>query len=385
MMKRLGVETRNLLYGMLCVGAVSLSLGFYFLHERTWVVFLLNSIYFTWLAASAIFLLAVLNLTGARWSEVLRRVPEAISGYLLYGSIPMFCLVFGLHFLYHWTHGDVVKTDAVLLSKSGYLNIPFFLFRMVLILGSWIVFAFFLRRNSLQEDEKGGGAYHRKNVKLSAAFAVIFAVTFSFASFDWLMSLEPHWYSTIFGIYSFAGMFVNGLAVVALISILLKEVGYLKELNEHHIHDLGKLVFAFCFFWAYVWYSQFVLIWYGNIPEETVYFYNRLKSDWSWLFYANFGLNFIVPFFVLLPRGSKRSGAVLKRVCIVLLVGHWLDLYLMIAPGVLGDKSYIGFLELVVSLGFAAAFILIVYRKLTQANLTPRRSPFMEESLHHHQ
>ena len=226
---------------------------------------------------------------------------------------------------------------------------------------------------------------HKRSVVVSAIFLIVFALTFSFGSFDWIMSLEPHWYSTIFAIYNFSGTLVNGLVVVTLVAILLYEKGMFAQLRDDHVHDLAKLIFAFVFFWAYIWYSQFVLIWYGNIPEETVYYLHRMKHDWDWLFYANFAINFIIPFFILLPRGVKRNRDMVKRVCVLLLVGRWLDLYLMIVPGVLHDHANIGFLELFVALGFAGVFILLLKRQLSKGPMIPVKSPFLEDSLHYHQ
>jgi hypothetical protein len=199
------------------------------------------------------------------------------------------------------------------------------------------------------------------------------------------MSLEPHWYSTIFAIYLFSGDFVALIAATTFAVVVLKEIGYLKRVNENHLHDLGKLLFAFVFFWAYIWFCQFLLIWYSNIPEETEYFYRRLTADWSWLFFFNLAVNFIIPFLILLPRASKRSMAALKRVCILLFVGHWLDLYLLIVPGFMKANVSIGVPEILISLGYAGAFTWVVGRALSCKPLISVTSSYMEESLHYHQ
>lgn len=381
----LSAEFRGLIFGAIGLALVFLVWGFLRHPDRTWSILLLNGVYFVTLSISGTFFLALQYVCGARWAEVLRRIPEAVSAFLPFGMVPMVALVFGMHTLYHWTHSEALAHDTILAGKSAYLNIPFFFFRLVLIFGIWITFSFLLRRNSATEDRVGGSKFWKRNTKLSALFLVLFAVTFSAASFDWVMSVDPHWYSTIFGLYNWSGMFLHGIVVITLIAILLKEANILRDLREDHVHDLGKLIFAFSFFWAYLWYSQFVLIWYGNIPEETIYFAERLKGDWPWLFYLNGLINFVIPFFLLLPRSVKRNPAMVKRICVLLLFGRWLDLYLMISPGVLHDKAFIGFLEVFVTLGFGAVFILVVRRALSKASLIPVNSPYLKDSLSYHQ
>ena len=366
-------------------GALALSVGLYFSPERAWLNLLLNAVYYVTLSLSAVFFLALHYVSGAKWSEVLRKIPEAVSVYLPVGGFMILLVTFGAHFLFHWSHHDVIAQDPILLGKSGYLNIPFYIARLVVIIGLWSFFAWKLRQNSRKQDATLDIFYFKKNIFVSVIFLFFMGYSLTLASTDWIMSLEPHWYSTIFGIYNFSGLFVNGLAVITLIAIYLKQKNLLPEINENHFHDLGKYLFAFTTFWAYIWFCQFVLIWYANIPEETVYYYKRLNNNWDWLFYLNFAMNFVVPFFMLLPRSTKRNTAILARVCILLLVGRWLDLYLLMSPGVLHDNPSIGVLEVVVSLGFAALFIQVVGGYLMKHKLLPCSSVVLEESLHHHQ
>jgi len=370
---------------LMVLGLLAAAIGGLVNPERTWVSFLLNSVYFITLSVSGLFFLAIQHVAGARWHDVLRRLPEAISSYIPIGGVILLVLFFGMHSIYHWTHHDAVLHDKILAGKAAYLNTGFFFVRMVIIVAVWTFFAKLIRKNSLMQDSTGDYSYYKRNIRNSVFFLFSFAVTFSVASFDWLMSVDPHWYSTIFAIYNFSGMFVNGLAVISIMAVVLKQKKVLTEINENHFHDLGKLLMAFVAFWAYIWYSQFVLIWYGNIPEETVYFVNRLKGDWSWLFYTNVVINFVIPFFILLPRATKRSGPILMRVCILLLVGRWLDLYLMIAPGSLDASAYIGIIEIAMSFGFMGLFLYVVSKSLSEASLLPTKSPILEESLHYHQ
>lgn len=366
---------------VMALGVVGLGLGFAGIlttAQRAWANFLLNAVYVITVSVFGLFFVALHHLTGARWSELLRKIPEAMSRFLPVGAVLMLLSLFGLPHLYEWSHNGI---DG---AKRWYLNAPFFAARMALIVGLWCLFSLRFQRYSALEDS-GKPPTGISRIRMSAAFVVLFALSFAVASFDWIMSLEPHWFSTVFAVYHFSGVFVAGIATISVISITLKNIKVLKHLNENHIHDLGKYLFAFSMFWAYIWYCQYMLIWYGNIPEETVYYANRLKDDWNWLFYFNFFLNFVVPFFVLLPRACKRSAAMVLRISIVLLVGHWLDLYLMIMPPVAGAKSNIGILEVATAAAFAAAFVFFVGRALATSPVQPPPSPLLSESLQHHQ
>lgn len=365
---------------LMLIGVVGLLIGWAVNPERAWTNFLIDSFYFLTLALSGVFFAAIQYVSGSRWSEALRRLPEAIMSYLPIAGVFMLILFFGMQTLYHWT-----GAGTELHGKATYLNEAFFFARQIGIIALWSGFAWLMRRNSIQQDNTGEFCYYKRNVRLSAIFIIVFAFSFSFASYDWIMSLEPHWFSTIFAAYNFSGMFVNGIVVITLMTIVLKEHGYLKGINENHYHDLGKLIFAFTMFWAYIWFCQLLLIWYSNIPEETVYYVTRLKNDWDWLFFTNFAINFVVPFFVLVPRSSKRSASLLKRICIVLLVGRWLDLYLLITPGVNELGIAIGLIEVAIALGFAGLFVFCVATALSKRPLLPMHSPLLHESLHHHQ
>jgi hypothetical protein len=240
-----------------------------------------------------------------------------------------------------------------------------------------------LRKTSLQQDHDPAPARHQRLITHAAVFVVVFAVTFALGSVDWLMSLDPHWSSTVFAIYVFAGLLVSGLAALTLFAIVLRALGPLGGVVKRaHLHDLGKLLLAFSTFWAYIWLSQYLLIWYGNLPEEVTYYMRRTDAPWMRLFLLNLFVNWVVPFLVLLPRAAKRSARVLAAVCVVLLAGHWLDLYLVIMPETWSGPMA-GPLEAMIPLGYAGLFFSIVARALTQAPLVPRHDPYLEESLRH--
>jgi hypothetical protein len=352
---------------------------------RVWSTLLLDNFYFLTLALAAIVFIAIQYLTQAGWWVVVRRVPEAMVGFLPVAAGLTLLLFFGRKVLYAWSRPGAAANDALIAAKSSYLNTPFFFLRLVLFLGVWTGFAFALRRLSrAQEAESDGVASHRRLTKLSAAFIPVFSLTFALASFDWVMSLDPHWYSTIFGVYCFAGLFQGGIAAIALFVVLLRRRGALAGyVQESHLHDLGKLLFAFSIFWAYIWASQYLLIWYSDIPEEVTFYVDRTTGPWAIWFWGAFAFNFVIPFFVLMPRAAKRNPRILAAAAIVVLVGRWFDLYSLIGPPVLGRPS-VGPMEILLTAGYAGLFTLVCLRLLSQAPAVAARDPYLGESLAHH-
>lgn len=241
-----------------------------------------------------------------------------------------------------------------------------------------------LRRFSLREDMEGGTAWYMRTKFWSAIFLVIWAVSSSTMAWDWVMSLDPHWYSTLFGWYNFISLWVASICTILLILIYLKRQGYLPEVNANHLHNLGLYAFGFSVFWTYLWFSQFMLIWYGNIPEETRWFLDRARTDFRGLFYANLMINFFFPFLVLMRRDAKRDMNVLTIVGVVLILSHWLDFFCMIMPATMGEAWSFGILEIGMFLLFAGIFLLFVFRELSKAPLVATNHPLLRESLEHH-
>jgi len=337
--------------------------------------------------------MAIQYVAYAGWSVVVKRINEALSAWLVPGGVLML-LVFGAslinHDLFHWTVPGIMEEgsanyDKIVAGKSSFLSVPFYVIRMVSYLTIWAVFSWKLRQLSLQEDQNGGTFYFHKSIVAAALFLVLFAVTSSMSAWDWVMSVDVHWFSTMFGWYVFASWWVSGIAATTLIAIFLKQAGYLRMLNSNHFHDLGKLMFGFSIFWTYVWFSQFMLIWYANLPEESVYFNQRLggfDGRYTWMFYGNLVINFAFPFLALMTRDAKRQMIMLKIVCIAILIGHWSDFYLMFMPGTMKGEN--GFLiEIGVALILLGAFLILVTRRLASASLIPVNHPFVEESVHH--
>ncbi|RZJ95018.1 MAG: quinol:cytochrome C oxidoreductase [Hymenobacter sp.] len=357
-----------------------------------------SNVYFIGISVVGTVFMAIQYVAYAGWSVVVKRINEALSAWLIPGGI-LLLLVFAAslinHDLFHWTMPGIMdKTidghanptyDAIVAGKGGFLSVPFYIIRMVSYLTIWAVFSWKLRQLSLQEDQNGGTYYFHKSIVAAALFLVLFAVTSSMSAWDWVMSVDVHWFSTMFGWYVFASWWVSGIAATTLIAIYLKQAGYLRMLNSNHFHDLGKLMFGFSIFWTYVWFSQFMLIWYANLPEESVYFNQRLggfDGRYTWMFYGNLVINFAFPFLALMTRDAKRQMIIMKIVCIAILVGHWSDFYLMFMPGTMKGEN--GFLiEIGVALILLGAFLILMTRRLAAASLVPFNHPFVEESVHH--
>jgi len=366
------------------IGVATLVAGLFFAPQRIWPNLLLVSYYLLGLALAGMAWIAIQYVSGAHWSTALRRVPEAMAGALPLAALGVLGILAFQPSIYSWTKGLHLEGDAPGF-KQMWLSLPFFRIRAVVYLLGWLGFSWATRNISRQQDADGDPSHTRRSTALAALFLVFFGITFWLASFDWIMSLEPEWYSTIFGFYNFAGAFLSGLAVLTLLLIWLQQNSPLKNvIREQHLHDLGKLLFAFSTFWAYLWFSQYMLIWYANLPEETVYYVRRLHGLWQPLFVLNLFLNWVVPFFALLPRMNKQRIGILVRVSVVLLAGRWLDLYLMIVPPFSGGKPRIGIWEIGLAAGLVGGFGLSVLAALRRAPLVPIGDPHLAESLHYH-
>ncbi len=361
-------------------GVAAVGAGLLWQPSLTWAGLLIAGYLLTGFGLAGIVFVAMQYACGAGWSVAFRRVPEAMSMMLPAGAAVL-AIVFLLHpSTYPWTtvpphHGF----------QEFWLRRPFFLVRALIYIGVWIAFATAIVGASRRQDDDREVAHTRRNVRLSVAFLVIFAVTFWLASFDWIMSLEPDWASTIFGIYNFAGMFSGGLALMIVFVLWLRRTGPLRDfVNEEHLHDLGKLLFAFCTFWMYIWFSQYMLIWYADISEETAYYVARLKNAWEPLFLLNMLLNWAVPFAALLSRGAKRSPRVLGRVAVLVLVGRVLDVYLLVAPPLVGPRPSFGIGMAGGLTAGVAILVLAFYRGMRGVSPTPVNDPYLAESLHYH-
>jgi hypothetical protein len=390
------------------VGLLAIAFGFLTGHaERTFANLLLMSYYFACVCMMGIFFNAIQYVAQAGWSVSVIRVTQAFAKVLPYAAVVLIAVIgMGLFFTHtiveegksviepylygHWASSglDVKGSenyDAIIAGKSVFLNKPFFIARVVIFLGLYCIFGAMLNKYSNNEDSVGGMLNYNKSFKSAAIFLIIFGFTTPIFAFDVIMSLEAHWYSTLFGWYNLAALWVSGLAALTLIVIILRQNGYMSWVTENHLHDLGKLVFGFSIFWTYLWFAQFLLYYYANVPEETIYYYKRWEPEFKPWFWLNIVLNFCTPVLLLMSRDAKRAATVLKYVCIVVLLGHWLDYYMMIMPGTVGAEGRgFGVEEIGIALGYVGLFTFLMLNALSKTSLIPKKHPFLEESLNHH-
>ena len=348
--------------------------------SRIWANVLLNNQLFLGIALGAAFFVAVHRVAWSGWHTALQRLPDAMTTFLPVAFLLMLLVYFGMHDIYHWSHFE--GTDEILEGKKAWLNVPFFFTRMVVYFAGWITLTWLMRKNSMSLLTSAEIKYHNRRKLFACLFLVFFAITVSTSSWDWIMSIDPHWFSTLFGWYVFIGMFVTSLAFILLLIWLLKRLGYLKYIRPDHIHDLGILLFSFSIFWTYLWFSQYELIWFGHLPEETIYYIDRL-DNFKTIFFINLGVNFLVPFFGLIRLKSKRQLDWVAVIAAIVLAGHWVDYWLMIMPGAAGEKAGIGVLEIFMTVFYAGMFIFIVLRSLSSGPLVIKNDPLLEESLNY--
>lgn len=370
------------------IGVICFVLGLRTDPETTWGSYLVAAYYFIELAVGAAFFLAIQNISQSGWSSAFRRIPEAMMTWIPLAAIFFLLLYFGMHRLYHWSHEDVVAADPLLQHKSAFLNIPFFFIRMAASFLLWTILVLTLRKLSLREDsldpsdQDGIFSIFHKSEMYSRILIFVLALTFSVSSFDWIMSLQPHWFSGIFAFKDFISAFLHGTSMITLIVFILYRLGYFGFLNEYHLHDFARYIFILCIIWGYMWFSQFIIIWYGNIPEETQFYFYRWQDGWKVLFWLQIILNWGVPFMVLLPVQPSRKMNVIMGVIIVLMIGQYIDIFVEVMPSVTAEPSF-GWINAGIFLGFAGLFALTVATALSRASLIVRNHPYLEESLNH--
>src|SRR5690554_5893119 len=359
--------------------------------NKPWSALYVAAIFFFLIAVGVLAFYAIQHASQAGWSPVVFRVMEGITAYVPIGAVIMLLLLLAsaLHIshnhLFVWMDKEVVANDVIVQGKTGFLNVPFFLIRAVIFLGGWAWYRHVSRKISIRQDNEPENAIqlHKKMVKASAGFLVFFIITESIASWDWIMSVDPHWYSTLFGWYVFASFFVSGITVLTLITIYLKSKGLLEYVNKSHLQDLAKYMFAFSIFWTYLWFSQFMLIWYANIPEEVTYFIQRI-DEYGLPFFGMMALNLIFPLLILVSADFKRIPWIVVFVGIIILFGHYMDFFTMIMPATVGARWSIGIPEISSVLFFLGLFIFVAFNALSKHPLLAKNNPLIEESKQFH-
>lgn len=345
---------------------------------------IIGLMFFGSIAIGALVLVALEYLSGAVWSTPFRRVSEFIASSLpimLLFAIPLF---FMMHTLFHWTHTEVVETDSILSGKTPYLNIPFFIGRTVGVVALFYVFYLVFVKNSTKQDTTKDQKLTKTNVKLSAVFMFFAGIGLTVLSVDWMMSLEPHWFSTIFGIYFISATLLAGLAATTFVAVSLNEGGYLvKGLTQDHYYSLGALMFAITNFWAYIAFSQFLLIWYANIPEETYWFVARWEGGWGFVSVLLMIARFAIPYAALLSQPSKSDPKNLQRVSIFILFAHFIDLYWLVMP-TFSKTIVFGFYEIGFPILSIGIIMLVFYAQAKKKNLAPIGDPKLQRGIDFH-
>lgn len=376
---------RTTAYVLVGLGVLTFIVGLLQNQERLWTSYLTSFFYFSCLGLGGLFFASIQHLAKAGWSVTVRRYAEAMTSFIPFILVGGLVLVGGMKILYPWTNPEVIASSPLVAAKTAYLNIGFFVVRLIVFCAGWFAFKWFIVGNSLKQDQDGDENRTIKNVGLSIAFVLFFAISFSLFSVDMLMSLLPTWYSTIFGIYCFAGLFQSSLAVLALIIIMLRRGGMVRGyVTDEHLHDVVKFLKAFTVFWAYIAFSQFMLIWYANIPEETEYYIMRSQHGWLAVSMALLVFRFIVPFIALLPRWAKRNHNHVIAISVLVLVMQYVDIWWMVYPNFYHGHMTFGFWEIGMFALFAGLFLIGLMSFFTKFSLVPVKDPRLHEAVNHH-
>lgn len=368
-------------WGLIVIGLVLIGISYFSNIERTLYNYLIGFIFLMSVAVGSVFYMALEYATGAVWSVPFRRITEFLGALLPVAIILSIPLLLNMHTLFHWTHEDVVASDKILQGKTFFLNTESFYIRYGAIALIWLFFYFAMSRNSLIQDLSKSQKITATNIKLGMIFIPIFALSVTVFGIDWLMTLEPHWFSTMFGVYYFAGAVLVALAVCTYFVADLAEKGLLfKGIRKDHYYTFGVLLFAFVCFWAYIAFSQFMLIWYANIPEENFWFVERWRNGWEYVSIAMTLVHFWIPFFVILSRNSKMKPKNLKLAAGIIVLAHFLDLYWMVMPAYYQSPVF-SFYELAFPI-FSLGVIFVVFSmRARNHNLLPVGDPKLQQGI----
>ncbi len=386
----IGIGLVALLYGMVTKGFSSDE------HEQVhfWGTLMYNSIFWTLICNASMFFICVTTLAQAGFTQSFRRIPEAISTMVpIFGAITftvLMYIIFGhKHHIYHWLDAEAVAADPILRGKAGFLNPTFFVIWTTATIALWSFLGWRIRQLSKEADETAmnsdtSAKFILRGTVRAAMFTVWFGLTVgSTVPWLWMMSIDPHWYSTMYSWYTFASSFVAGMSLVALWIIYLKNKGYMELTSQEHLHDIGKFMFAFSIFWTYLWFSQYMLIWYANIPEETVYFKHRVQGPYKGIFFFNLIINFLCPLLILMKRSAKRNYTLVTFMAVLIIFGHWIDFYQMVMGSLMKEHVELGWLDFGILTFFVGMMILFVGKSLASKPLIPKFHPYLKESVIH--
>ncbi|MFZ1685486.1 MAG: hypothetical protein WAU88_15320 [Candidatus Zixiibacteriota bacterium] len=366
------------------VGLALSAVGYVVDSEQFFFAYLTAFTFWMTLSLGSLFFVMLHHLVGATWSVVIRRLAESLMATIPYMAILFIPVLLGVHHLYHWSHPEVVAADPLLMKKSAFLNIPFFVIRAIIYFFVWSALAHLLYKNSIKQDTAPSTELTQKLKTISAPGMILFALTSTLAGFDWLMSLEPHWYSTIFGVYFFAGGLVGAISLMTVMAAFVQSRGVLRgTITVEHYHDLGKLMFAFIIFWTYIGFSQYFLIWYGNIPEETIWYLQRWEGGWKTISMIILFGHFAIPFTLLNFRSAKRTLTPLVIMGVWIIVMHWFDHYWMVLPTHLPKGASISWIEIVATFGIGGVFFWAFWTRFSSTAMVPVGDPKLRASINH--
>jgi hypothetical protein len=372
---------------LLAVGVILGIAAFFVDHSRAVYNYLVAFTFMISIGVGALFLIALEYIVGADWSVPIRRVVEFFAATIPLLAILVIPLLLNVGELFHWSHPEAIAEDKILNAKAPYLNVTFFIVRVFVLIGLWSLFYFFFVRNSKKQDTSKDQKLTTINIRLSAIFIPIFALTITISAIDWLMSVEPHWFSTIIGVYFFAGTVIAALAAVTLATVLLKENGYLHPaMTNDHLYSLGALMFAFVNFWGYIAFSQYMLIWYADLPEETFWFMQKWEGSWAIFSIGLIIIKFLVPYIVLVSQPSKMDPKKLKFIAVWLLFAHFYDLFWFVMPEMeqLSGGYSFSWIDLVFPIAAVGLIILVFNMKAKKENLIPIGDPKLQRGLDFH-
>lgn len=381
----------QILFGVGALGLIASVIGYFLneeMHEQFFFSYLVSFTFFTGISLASVFMVMFHHITKSSWGVVLRRIPETFGSYIWIWALAVIPILVGMHDLYHWSHAEAVAADKILKAKAAFLNPTFFVIRQVVYFAIWGFIGHRLYKASVELEKTGDWGITTLMRKISAPGIPLLALSIAFASFDWLMSLDPHWFSTMFGVYFFAISFQSFWAVMLLMVFFLQRKGLLKNtIGQSHIYDLGAWLFAFTIFYAYIAFSQFMLIYYANLPEETLWFYHRLEGSWKYIAYSLLIFRFALPFLVLLNREQKHRRNVLAFVATVVVVIHFLEIYWIAMPTLSAHGIDFSWMDVTTFIGLGGVFFGLFFRQFIKNSMVPENDPMMDDCLektYHH-